>query len=299
MKMRAVSQSVFGGPEVLEMVEVDRPVPGDGEVLVKVRAVGVNPADWRLRSGQIRYFGEPPFRLGCDVSGVVEATGPGAGKFEVGDEVFGMLLSPAGAYAEYVVVAQDSLARKPNGIDHVHAAALPVAALTAWQGLAKLRSGDRVLIHAAAGGVGHLAVQFARERGATVIGTARAAKHGFLRDLGADELIDYTAEDFTKLEPVDLVFDLVGGEAAQPSLELVKSGGVFVDALGSDQLAGEPGYFRLYCEANGDELAKIAELVESGVVKIHVERVLPLDEVAEAHRLVETGRTTGKIVLTP
>lgn len=180
MKMRAVSQSVFGGPEVLELVEVDRLAPGGGEVVVKVHAVGVNPADWRLRSGQIRYFGEPPFTLGCDVSGVVEATGPGADKFEAGDEVFGMLLSPASAYAEYVVLAQDSLTRKPKSLDHVHAAALPVAALTAWQGLAKLRSGDRVLIQAAAGGVGHLAVQFARERGATVIGTARAAKHEFL-----------------------------------------------------------------------------------------------------------------------
>ncbi|MFD8499375.1 NADP-dependent oxidoreductase [Amycolatopsis sp. NPDC059657] len=299
MKMRAVSQSVFGGPEVLEMVEVDRPAPGDGEVVVKVHAVAVNPADWRLRSGQIRYFGEPPFTLGCDVSGVVAATGPGADKFEAGDEVFGMLLSPAGAYAEYVVLAQDSLTRKPKSLDHVHAAALPVAALTAWQGLAKLRSGDRVLIQAAAGGVGHLAVQFARERGATVIGTARAAKHEFLRDLGADQLIDYTTEDFTKIEPVDVVLDLVGGDVAQPSLELVKPGGVFVDALGSDQLAAQPGYFRLYCEANGDELAKIAELVDAGTVKVHVEKVLPLDKVAEAHRLVETGRTTGKIVLTP
>nr|WP_091299838.1 NADP-dependent oxidoreductase [Amycolatopsis xylanica] len=296
--MRAVSQSVFGGPEVLEMVEVDRPAPGAGEVLVKVHAVAVNPADWKLRSGLIPRLGQPPFTLGCDVSGVVEATGPGAEKFEAGDEVFGMLLSRAGAYAEYVVLAQDSLARKPKSFDHVHAAALPVAALTAWQGLAKLRSGERVLIHAAAGGVGHLAVQFARERGATVIGTARAIKHDFLRGLGADELIDYTTEDFTAIEPVDLVLDLVGGDVADRSIKLIKPGGTFVDALGSEHLAGEPGYFRLFVESNGDELAKIAELVDAGTVKVHVERVLPLDEVAEAHRLVESGRTTGKIVLT-
>ncbi|MEV4165220.1 NADP-dependent oxidoreductase [Nonomuraea dietziae] len=200
--MRAISQEVLGGPEVLTVVELDRPMPGPTDVLVRVHAAGVNPTDWLHRASGL-YLGTPPFVLGWDVSGVVEAVGAGVTLHKVGEEVFGMLDYPsgAGAYAEYVSAPSRNFARKPAGIDHIEAAALPVAALTAWQALvdtADLQPGQRVLIHAAAGGVGHLAVQLAKALGAYVIGTASASKHDCVRSLGADEVIDYSQTDFAR-----------------------------------------------------------------------------------------------------
>jgi NADPH:quinone reductase-like Zn-dependent oxidoreductase len=298
--MRAVSQRVFGGPEVLELVDVDRPSPGPGEVLVRVHAAGVNPADWKVRSGLIRPF-EPPFTLGLDVSGVVEELGADVDGFRPGDAVFGLLLSPAGAYAEYVVIPGQALAPLPPSLDHVHAAALPVAALTAWQALTELQPGQRVLIHAAAGGVGHLAVQIAKARGAHVIGTARAEKHAFLHDLGADELIDYTAVDFAAVvRDVDVVFDLVGNDYAARSLDTLRPGGLLIDALGSEQdLADAKGFriVRFYVGPSGKDLEQVAELVEAGSLRVVVDQVLPLDQVVKAHELSETQRVSGKIVL--
>lgn len=299
-RMRAVSQRVFGGPEVLELVEVDRPSPGPGEVLVKVHAAGVNPADWKVRSGQIPAF-EPPFTLGFDVSGVVEELGAGVDGFRLGDAVFGLLLSPAGSYAEYTVVPVQALAPLPPSLDHVQAAALPGAGLTAWQALAELRPGQRVLIHAAAGGVGHLAVQIAKARGAHVIGTARAEKHAFLRDLGADELIDYTAIDFAEaVSEVDVVFDLVGHGYAARSLATLKPGGLLINASGSeDELTEADGFriVRFHVSPSGNDLEQLTELVEAGKLRVSVDQVLPLEQVAKAHELSETQRTTGKIVL--
>ncbi|NJP82900.1 NADP-dependent oxidoreductase, partial [Streptomyces sp. AA8] len=208
--MRAVVQKSFGGPEVLEVVETERPTPLGGEVLVRVHASGVNPVDVAVRSGALPLLGEPPFGVGWDISGVVEEAGPGA-RFKPGDEVFGMPFFPRAAtgYAEYVAVPSRQVARKPAGLDHVHAAALPLAALTAWQGLvdaARITEGQRVLIHRAAGGVGHFAVQIAKARGAHVIAMASAPKHDFVRGLGADEVIDYRTTDFTEaVKDVDVV----------------------------------------------------------------------------------------------
>jgi 2-desacetyl-2-hydroxyethyl bacteriochlorophyllide A dehydrogenase len=298
--MRAVTQHVFGGSEVLELVDIARPTPGPDDVLVRVHAAGVNPADWKIRSGLIPAF-EPPFTLGFDVSGVVEEVGAQVEAFRPGDRVFGMLLSPAGAYAEYMVLPVQAIAVVPPSLDHVQAAALPVAALTAWQALAEVRPGQRVLIHAAAGGVGHLAVQIAKARGAHVIGTARAEKHTFLHDLGADELIDYTAVDFAAVvRDVDVVFDLVGNGYAARSLETLKPGGLLIDATGSEQELADANGFRIvrfYVSSSGEDLEQLTELVEAGKLRVFVDQVLPLDQVANAHDLSETQQVSGKIVL--
>jgi NADPH:quinone reductase-like Zn-dependent oxidoreductase len=200
--MNAISQDTLGGPEVLQEVVVPRPVPGLSEVLVAVRAAGVNPTDWRNRAAPLT-ISRLPLILGWDVSGVVESVGIGVTLFKPGDEVFGMLPYPhgVGSHAEYVTAPARCFAHKPSRIDHVQAGALPLAALTAYQALvdtADVRPGQRVLVHAAAGGVGHLAVQIAKSRSAYVIGTASAAKHDFLRSLGADEVIDYHTVDFAE-----------------------------------------------------------------------------------------------------
>jgi NADPH:quinone reductase-like Zn-dependent oxidoreductase len=285
--MRAINQEVLGGPEVLHLVETEVPEPGPGEVLVRVRAAGVNPADWKVRSGVVDRLGAPPFRVGLDFSGEVD-----------GGAVYGLWLTRWGAYAEYVAVAAEALAPKPSRLDHVHAAALPTAALTAFQALAQVRSGQRVLIHAAAGGVGHLAVQIAKARGAHVIGTARAENHSFLRELGADELVDYTAVDFTRaVRDVDVVYDLVGGDYGSRSLEVLTPDGVLLDAVGNDASADARNR-RFYVTPSGDDLRQIGELVDAGRLRVHVAQVLPLEDAVKAHELSETGRVRGKIVLT-
>ncbi len=313
--MRAISQDAFGGPEVLRPVEVPRPEPLPTEVLVRVVAAGVNPVDHKTREGggMAGVLGEPPFILGWDVSGVVEATGFGVHTLEPGDEVYGMPWFPraAGGYAEYVTAPSRQFARKPRSIGHEEAAAVPLAALTAWQILtdsAGVRSGERVLIHAAAGGVGHFAVQFAKHLGAHVIGTARAAKHDWLRGLGADELVDYTAVRFEDaVRDVDVVVDLIGDEVddtSTRSLETLRPGGrlVAVPSGVSPELierAATRG-FRVspyLVEPDGPALTRIAELIDAGEVAVEVEDVLPLEEAAEAHRRLAEGRTRGKLVL--
>ncbi|WP_067477489.1 NADP-dependent oxidoreductase [Nocardia amamiensis] len=293
--MLAITQNAFGGPEVLHLVEVDRPKPGPGEVLVRVAATSVNAADWKVRAGLIGGLGDPPLTLGLDLSGVVDELGPGVDGFAVGDPVYGMVFG--GGNAEYVVAQADTLALKPRSSDFVHAAALPTAALTAWQALAGLRAGQRVLVHAAAGGVGHLAVQIAKHRGAFVVGTARAANHAYLRGLGADEVIDYTAVDFgTAVRDVDIVLDLVGGEYGSRSAAVLRPEGRLIDTQGSDAEA-DPRYERFYVEPSGVSLREIATMVERGHLRATIDQVLPLAEIAEAHRISESGRVRGKIVL--
>ncbi|WP_433205949.1 NADP-dependent oxidoreductase [Nocardia sp. CA-107356] len=297
--MLAITQHAFGGPEVLEIVEVDRPSAGPGEVVVRVAATGMNAADWKLRSGLVRKLGDPPFTLGFDVSGIVAEVGPGVEQFRVGDEVYGMVLSRAGAYAEYVVAQADILAPKPASIDHIHAAAVPTAVLTAWQGLAEVVAGQRVLVHAASGGVGHFAVQIAKNRGAHVIGTARAANHEFLGELGADEVIDYTTIDFADaVRDIDVVFDLVGGEYGSRSLPVLATGGRLIDAQGNDA-EDDPRYERLYVTPSGSDLRELAALFEDGRLRVEIDQVLPMAEVVKAHHLSESGRVRGKIVLVP
>ncbi|MEV0533961.1 NADP-dependent oxidoreductase [Kitasatospora sp. NPDC050463] len=309
--MHAVSQRSFGGPEVLALVESDRPKPGPGEVLVRVHAAGVNPADWKIRSGNVRRFGEPPFTLGLDLSGVVEAVGAEVSRFRPGDAVFGNAFPPHGAYAQYAVTSERWLASVPQGLDHVHAAALPTVGLTAWQSLTRavsLSAGQRVLIHGAAGGIGHLAVQIAKARGAYVIGTARAGKHAFLYDLGADEVIDYTQVDFSQaVRDVDVVLDPIADDYGPRSLTVLASGGSLVDVRGTgpdrstvrEQAAARGLRFVEFgFTPSGTDLESIGELAEAGALQVSVEKVLPLREASEAHRLSEGGRVKGKVVLT-
>ncbi|MCK8433295.1 NADP-dependent oxidoreductase [Streptomyces sp. D2-8] len=307
--MRAIGQEDLGGPEVLKEVEIERPVPKPNEVLVRVRAAGVNPTDWKHRATG-GFLGEPPFVLGWDVSGVVEAVGIGVVAFAPGDEVFGMLPYPYGhgSHAEYVIAPVRALARKPAGVDHTQAGALPLVSLTAWQALtehANLRPGQRVLIHAAAGGVGHVAVQIAKARGAYVIGTASAGKHDFLREIGVDEAVDYRETDFTEaVKDVDVVLDTIGGDNSLRSLRVLRPGGVLVSILpgGSDDLYEEAERLgvralRMLVDADRSGMEAIAELVETGRLRATIAGTFPLAEAAEAHALGDTGRTTGKLVL--
>ncbi|MFW6695331.1 NADP-dependent oxidoreductase [Streptomyces sp. MAR4 CNX-425] len=303
-RMRTAIQYELGGPEVIRIVEADRPEPRAGEVLVHVRAASVNFGETKVRSG-VAEVGPPPFTLGSDLSGVVEQVGAGVGDFAPGDQVYGVFL--IGTYADYVAVPAVNLARKPAGIDHVQAAALPVAALTALR--AAETAGDlrgrRILIHAAAGGVGHLAVQLAKLRGAHVLATARADKHDFLRGLGVDEPIDYTTHDFTQVaRDVDVVFDLVGGDYGKRSLESLRPGGLLLGATlhpgVTEQDARDRGrrYTWVSLGTEGRELDRISALVSAGHVRPHIERTFPLTELVQAHELVETGRVTGKVVIT-
>lgn len=307
--MRAIEQDRLGGPEVLKLVNVDRPEPGLAEVLVRVRAVGVNPTDfWHRATGGL--LGRP-VRLGWDLSGMVEAVGVGAALFRPGDEVFGMPRLPqaAGTYAEYVTAPSRHLARKPAGLSHVEAAGLGLAGLTAWQALvdvADVRPGQRVLVHAAAGGVGHLAVQIAKARGAHVIGTASAAKHAFVRGLGADEVIDYTTTDFAeRLHDLDVAIDSIGGEYGPRSLRTLRPGGILV-ALASpaetylEEEAARQGKRARFMIVEPDSagLTSLAGLVDTGQLRVEVDTVLPLERVAKAHEIGQAGRTKGKIILT-
>lgn len=308
--MRAISQDVLGGPEVLKEVELERPTPRPNEVLVRVRAAGVNPTDWKHRANG-GFLGEPPFVLGWDVSGVVEAVGIGVARFRPGDEVFGMLSYPFGhgSHAEYVTAPARAFAPKPASIDHTQAGALPLVSLTAWQALveyADVRPGQRVLVHAAAGGVGHVAVQIAKARGAYVIGTASAGKHEFLRGLGADELIDYRETDFAEaVKDVDVVLDTLGGETSVRSLKVLRPGGVVVSILpvGSAEFHEEAERLgvravRMLVDADRADLRAITDLVEKGQLRVEIAGTFPLGGAAEAHALGDTGRTTGKLVLT-
>ncbi|MFF2553050.1 NADP-dependent oxidoreductase [Nocardia sp. NPDC058058] len=306
--MRAVIQESFGGPEVLKVVEIAKPELLSGEVLVRVRASAVNPVDVAVRSGAFPLLGQPPFGVGWDISGVVEAAGPGA-RYEVGDEVYGMPFFPRAAtgYAEYVATPSRQVARKPKSLSHVEAAALPLAALTAWQGLvdrAGVKAGDRVLIHRAAGGVGHLAVQIAKARGAYVIALASAEKHDYVLGLGADEVIDYRTTNFTEaVEDIDIVFDSVADGAR--SLTVLKPGGVLVSILehpnaelaATVQAAGRR-FAGVSVEPDYAALEAIAELVDAGKLRPTVAETLPLADAGKAHEIVAEGRTVGKIVLT-
>lgn len=307
--MRAIIQESYGGPEVLHETRVPRPEPGPGEILVAVRAAGVNPTDWKHRA-QAGFVDRLPLVLGWDVSGVVEAVGYGVTLFAPGEEVFGMLPYPhgSGSHAEYVVGPARAFTRKPTVIDHVQAGALPLVSLTAYQALidtAGIGPGQRVLIHAAAGGVGHVAVQIAKAHGAYVIGTASAPKHDLLRELGADEVVDYRTTDVADaVDGVDMVLDPLGGETRARSVGLLRPGGTLVSLLsgGSAEEAAhvaERGVrtATMLVEADHAGMNAVADLVAAGALRPRVEATFPLAEAAAAHRLGETGRTTGKIVL--
>lgn len=308
--MQAAIQNSLGGPEVLKVVDVPRPEPRPNEVLVRVHAAGLNPTDWKHRANG-GFLGDPPFVLGWDVSGIVEAVGVGVARFQPGDEVFGMLSYPFGhgSHSEYVAAPARVFAKKPASLDHVQAAALPLVSLTAWQALienADLQPGQRVLVHAAGGGVGHIAVQIAKARGAYVIGTASEAKHDFLRGLGVDEAIDYRTQDFAEVaKDVDAVLDTIGGDTSTRSLRTLCPGGIVVSIVpvGSDDFYREAERLgvravRMLVDSSRADLGSIAELAESGQLRATIAATFSLDKIADAHRLGETGRTAGKIVIT-
>ena len=306
--MKAIRLHHYGGPEVLVLEEIPLPQSGAGKVLVRVHAAGVNPLDWKARAGHVK--GWLPQRLplipGWDVSGVVEEVASGVAAFKRGDEVYGMLdFERDGSYAEYVATRTANLALKPKSIDHTQAAAVPLASLTAWQCLfetAHLESGQTVVIHGAAGGVGHFAVQFARWRGARVVVTASAGNEAFLRNLGVDEAVDYRNTKFEKVvHDVDVVLDTIGGDTQQRSWQVLKKGGILVTTLRifppEASLAHGVRGEEVLVHPDAAQLTKIADLIDAGKLKPFVNTILPLAEAARAHELSETGHVRGKIVL--
>jgi NADPH:quinone reductase-like Zn-dependent oxidoreductase len=306
--MRAVRLHSFGGPEVLALEKMPCPQARAGEVLIRVHAAGINPLDWKVRAGHVKAW--LPHRLplipGWDVSGVVERVSPDVTSFKIGDSVYGMLdFMRDGAYAEYVAARTLNLSLKPNSIDHIQAGAVPLAALTAWQTLfevAGLESGQTVLIHAAAGGVGHFAVQLAKWKGAAVIGTASAGNEDFLRKLGADEVIDYRTTRFEEaVREVDVVLDTIGGDTQQRSWQVLKKGGILVATLGisSPEAAHQHGVRGegVMVHPDAAQLAQIAALINAGILKPAVTTILPLAQAARAHELSERGHVRGKVVL--
>ena len=259
--MKAIRIHQYGGPEVLAQVEMQRPTPGPNEVLIKVQAASVNPVDWKLRAGHVKEIFPVTFpaTLGWDVSGTVEEAGSGVTAFKRGDEVYALL--KGGGYAEYATADEAVVARKPRTLDYVNAAAVPVAGLTAWQALfevAQLSSGQKVLIHAAAGGVGNFAVQFAKAKGAYVIGTASSKNQAFLRELGVDQAVDYQKTRFEDaVRDVDVVLDTIGGETQQRSFKVLKKGGILVSIVQppSQDLATKYGVRALFYGAHASSAA--------------------------------------------
>jgi NADPH:quinone reductase-like Zn-dependent oxidoreductase len=306
--MKAIRIHNYGGPEVLHYEDAPRPQPQAGEVLVRVHAAGVNPIDWKVREGHMKDFWphKLPLILGWDVSGTVEEVGPGVSRFKIDDEVYSVP-DPTrnGAYADYIVVREPELALKPNSLHHIRAAAVPLAALTAWQSLfdtAQLQPGQRVLIHAGSGGVGHLAVQLAKWKGAYVFATASTKNHDLLRDLGVDEPIDYTQQRFENVaRNIDIVLDTIGGETQERSWKVLRPGGILVSLVQppSEERAKALGVRAAFVAGrpSGAQLAEIAKLIDSGKLAPVIDRILPFSEVRRAHELSKSGHTHGKIVL--
>ena len=300
----AVRLHEHGDVDVLRYEAVDCGEPGRGELRVRVLAAGVNPIDAAIRQGFLKRPVPLPAIPGGDVSGLVDAVGTGVTGFSVGDPVYGVI-GRTGAYAEYVIAPAAVFAPKPQTLDHVHAAAVPLAALTAWQmifELAQLRAGQRVLVHAAAGGVGGFAVQLAKHAGATVIGTARQENTSYVHELGADQVIDYHASRFEDIaRDMDVVLDLVGGETQHRSWSVLKRGGILVTAC--DQPLAERAHaagvhaLRVSVRPDGAQLCIIAQLIDAERLRVHVSEIFPLADAARAHASIQTRHTRGKLVL--
>jgi len=304
--MKAVRYHEYGGADKLVYEAAPRPTPGDDEMLVRVFAAGVNPVDAKVREGKFGKTGKLPAIPGYDISGVVESTGKGVTKFKKGDPVFGYLsLQRAGGYAEYAVMKESEAAVKPIALTHEQAASMPVAALTAWQALvdtAKLGKGQSALIHGGSGGVGTFAVQIAHARGAKVYATASEKNLKLLKDLGADEAIDYNNAKFEDVaKDIDVVLDTIGGETQARSFGVMKKGGILVSIVGMPdvQKAGAAGVRATALLVNPDaaELGALAKMTEAGTIKTQVSQVMPLSEARKAHEQIETGHARGKIVL--
>jgi NADPH:quinone reductase-like Zn-dependent oxidoreductase len=313
--MKAIELKGFGGVENLQLTEIPIPHPADNEVLVRIKAISINPVDIKTRKGKSLASAlkdHHPVILGWDISGVVTQTGRAVKSFKTGDEVFGMINFPGHgkAYAEYVAAPEGHLALKPSGITHEEAAAACLAALTAWQILkekVKIKPHDKVLIHAAAGGVGHYAVQMAKYLGAEVAGTASGENRDFVLGLGADKHIDYEKTAFEDvLQDYDFVLDAVGGSYVDRSLKVLRKGGTIVtipsgSAEGIEEKAASRGLTgsKFMVQSDGNDMKDIARLLENGSIKSHLSKIYPLDQVQTAHLQIETGKTRGKIVLIP
>ena len=301
--MKAARILAFGGSDVVHVEEVERPEAGVGQVLIQMRAASINPVDWKIREGYMAQWFPLPQILGRDGAGDVVAVGDGVTSFKVGDAVYG---NPGKTFAEFVVANAAEIGPKPKTLDYAQTAAVPVGVLTAWSALvdsAAIRAGQRVLIHAAAGGVGAFGVQIAKLKGAYVIATASAGNEAFVRELGADEFIDYRSTRFEDAaKDIDVVFDTVGGETLNRSYAVVKSGGVLVTIAGmpSAEQAAQYSIKAVYAGPKPTTalLTEIADLFDSGKLKVHVSQVLPLADVREALDLSQGGHTRGKIVLT-
>lgn len=306
--MKAVRIHEYGGPEVLKLEDVPKPVPAADEVLIKIYAAGVNPVDWKIREGlrKDKFPANLPLILGWDVSGVIEQAGKDVQLLKKGDEVYSRPdPTKNGAYAEYIVVKASQVNLKPKSIGHVEAAAVPLAGLTAWQGLfdfGGLKPGQKVLIHAASGGVGSFAVQFAKWQHAYIIATTSKENMEFVKQLGADEVIDYKSEKFEdKVHNIDLVFDTVGGEAQKRSLKVLRNGGTLITTLkpeNQEEAKKKNIHIEGYtAQSYPKQLEQIARLIDSGIVHPVIAKVLDLEHAAEAQKLSEEGHTRGKIVL--
>ncbi|MDB5102405.1 MAG: hypothetical protein JWP91_94 [Fibrobacteres bacterium] len=304
--MKAIRIHAYGGPEVLMYEDVARPAPGPKEVLVRVHAASINPVDWKLRAGFLKDYVPItlPAILGLDMSGVVEGVGLDVKGFKAGDEVYAMTsMGRDGTYAEYAVIEEMNLARKPKSQDHIRSAAIPLAGLTAWHGLFEfgdLKAGQKVLIHGAAGGVGSFAVQLAKSRGATVAGTASTRNQSLLRELGVDQPIDYTKSAFEKaVTEVDLVIDTIGGETLQRSWGVLKKNGVLASTV-TDPKSPNPALTGKHIanRPNAQGLKELAALADAGKIHAIVESIMPLSDARKAHEISQSGHARGKIILT-
>ena len=306
--MRAIQIQEFGDPEVLRVQEVSIPVPGPGELLVRVHAAAVNPVDTSIRAGRAGGLSGAslPYVPGFDVSGTVTAIGSGVDVFEVDDEVFAMVnLRRGGTYAEYVIILENEAALKPARVSHAEAAAIPLVALTAWQALfevAKLQPGQTILIHAGAGGVGSIAVQLAKWRGARIIATASDYNHDFLRGLGVDVPVDYRTQNFENFaSDVDVVLDPIGGDTQVRSLQTLKEGGILVSIVGLTSEGRNPSRnvraTSILVRPNSVQLSEIGGLIQNGIINPIVSYRFPLEQAPLAHEQSQTRRTRGKIVI--
>jgi NADPH:quinone reductase-like Zn-dependent oxidoreductase len=304
--MKAVRVNQWGSSEAAIFEDIECPQPQAGEVLVRVKAVSINPIDWKIREGYLQDFVSLPTTLGSDIAGDIESLGDGVEGLEVGTAVYGLKGIRGGAFAEYTTVKLNEIARKPETLTYTEAAAVPHTALTAWQALfdmAGLKEGQRVLIHAAAGGVGHFAVQFAKLKGAYVIGTASANNEALVRALGADEFVNYQTTRFEDVvKDVDVVLDTIGFDTSQRSCQVLKPGGVLVCFVTPppDDAAEKYGIEAKYgaMQANSEQLSEIAQLIDDKQVKPYIQQVMRLDQVREALQLSQAQHVCGKLVLT-
>ena len=306
--MQAIQIQEFGDPQVLQVKEISIPAPGPGELLLRVHAAAVNPVDTSIRAGRADGLSgaELPYVPGFDASGVVAAIGSEIDSFQVGDEVFAMLnLRRGGAYAEYAIVLEEEAAPKPPRISHAEAAAIPLVALTAWQALfdvAKLQKDQTILIHAGAGGVGSIAVQLAKWRGARIIATASDYNHNFLRELGVDVPVDYRTQNFEDFaRDVDVVLDPIGGDTQVRSLQTLREDGILVSIVGLTSEGRNPSRnvraTSILVQPNADQLFQIGELIQNGTINPIVSYRFPLEQAPLAHEQSQTRRTRGKIVI--